>query len=122
MALILIAEDDFVSLKLISSVVEKLGHTPVKTRNGAIAWAILEDNHVNIALLITDYMMPAMDGKELLKNIREHRKMKELPVIVQSAYLGVNGTVEFMELGADAVMPKPIDREDLRGYIRQYLP
>lgn len=117
MANILVAEDDPISQKLICTVIEKMGHVPVRCRNGRLAFEILEDNPVLFALVITDIMMPELDGHGLLKKIREHKVLNQLPIIVQSAYLGVQATAEMIEQGASAVLHKPIDTDLLREYI-----
>ena len=117
MALILIAEDDPISQKLICTVIEKMGHTPLKCRNGRLAYDVLKDNYENINLVITDIMMPEMDGHALLKKIRENKHMARIPIIVQSAYLGVQATAEMIEQGASAVLHKPLDTDLLKEYI-----
>lgn len=122
MALILVAEDDPISQKLICTVIAKMNHTPIVCRNGKLAYDVLKDNHERIALIITDIMMPEMDGHALLKKVREKDSMKDLPIIVQSAYLGVQATAEMIEQGASAVLHKPLDTDLLREYIESNLP
>ena len=92
-----------------------------RMRNGRVAWEILQDNHDGIDLVITDLMMPEMDGHELIVKIREDIKTAKKPIIVQSAYLGVKGTRELMEQGADAVIPKPIDGQYLMDHIARHI-
>lgn len=122
MALILVAEDDPISQKLICTVIEKMGHIPVRCRNGRLAFEVLADNPGLFSLVITDLMMPELDGHGLLRKIREHEGLTTLPIIVQSAYLGVQATAEMIEQGASAVLQKPIDTDLMREYILSNMP
>ena len=121
MGLVLVAEDDTSTMFVICSVVKRMGHTAIRACNGRIAWEILQDNHDTIDLLITDLMMPEMDGHDLIHNIRQDMKTAKLPIIVQSAYLGVRGTKSLMEEGVDAVIPKPIDGKYLTDHIARHI-
>jgi CheY-like chemotaxis protein len=121
MGLVLVVEDDTSTMFVICSLVQRMGHIPIRARNGRVAWEILQDNHDGIDLVITDLMMPEMDGHELIVKIREDIKTAKKPIIVQSAYLGVKGTRELMEQGADAVIPKPIDGQYLMDHIARHI-
>jgi CheY-like chemotaxis protein len=79
-------------------------------------------NHEDIDLVITDVMMPEMDGIELVQQIRKQEPTQKLPIIVISAYIGVNATHEVLEKGASAFMVKPIEAQALKQYITRYLP
>jgi CheY-like chemotaxis protein len=122
MGLVLVAEDDPSTMFVICSVVKRMGHTALRASNGRIAWEIIRDNYDTVNLLITDLMMPEMDGHDLIHNIRQDMKTAKLPIIVQSAYLGVRGTKHLMEEGVDAVIPKPIDGKYLMDHIARHVP
>jgi len=121
MALIMIVEDEEVTIKILASYVERMGHIPVKFRDGLSAWNFLQENSDIVEALITDLVMPEMDGYSLIDKIRGHAKTVELPIIVQSDYLGVKGTVVLMEKGASVVYPKPLSFEDLEGHILEFI-
>ncbi len=121
MATILIAEDDLISRKLLVSIIANMGHAVVPTVNGRMALDILL-NHGDIDLVVTDVMMPEMDGIELVQQIRKLDSIKTLPIIVISAYIGVNAANEVLEKGASAFMVKPIEAQALKQYITKYLP
>ncbi len=65
---ILIAEDDFYSGKLIQKILEALGHQPLLAENGLKAWELFQER--DIRMVITDWMMPEMDGLTLCQKIR----------------------------------------------------
>lgn len=120
MALIVVAEDDPTLLTLLQKAITSMGHLAIKARNGRVAFDFLRDNHAITHLLITDIMMPEMDGLELLDRVRNHKDMAELPVIIQSAYLGPQATKEVEEKGASCMIHKPLDLNQLRDSIDKY--
>jgi CheY-like chemotaxis protein len=58
-------------------------------------------------LIITDVMMPVMDGIEMIKQLRSSTAFRKTPIIVVSAY--ITKAAEAVQVGANDVMPKPID-------------
>lgn len=121
MSLVLVAEDDVVSRLLISETVKKMGHVPIKAGNGKTAFEFLEENPDEIKVIITDLMMPEMDGYELIRKINDDTRYKSIPIIVQSAYLGVKAAAKLLEEGIEYIMPKPINTKDLEHYLDMLL-
>ena len=123
MAKILICEDDFIAREVIKAMVEKMGHVPIISPNGKHALDTLEVNH-DISLLITDMMMPIMNGTELVQILRGNSSYDGLPIIMVSGILGVNDIAELLDLGATLFQPKPLDEdlliENVSGCIQQY--
>ena len=119
-ARILIAEDDSVSRIICYKIVEKLGHTPLLSPDGKHAYQTLVSNN-KIDLLITDVMMPEMDGRALIKTLRGHSTLAGLPVIIMSAGVGVEDIADLLKLGADLFLPKPVDKNDVEDYIERCL-
>src|SRR5438093_1907037 len=66
---VLIAEDDAVSRRLLQSFLEKWGYQVVVARDGAEAWQRFSADS-DIALVVTDWMMPGLDGLELIRRLR----------------------------------------------------
>jgi CheY-like chemotaxis protein len=66
---VLIAEDDAVSRTVLERTVEKLGHECLATEDGQIAWRTYQDTP-EVDVIISDWMMPNMDGLELCHKIR----------------------------------------------------
>ena len=122
MGVALVAEDDMSTMLVICSILKKMGHLPIRARNGRIAWDILCDNADNIDLVITDLMMPEMNGYALIEQIRKHKQTCNLPIIVQSAYLEVKGASNSFRDDVEAIVPKPLDRGLLMLYIEKLMP
>ena len=69
------------------------------------------------ALVLTDVMMPRMDGFELLVALRSHEKTRTIPVVMLSARAGEEAKVEGLEKGADDYLVKPFSARELRARI-----
>ena len=73
---ILIAEDENISRSLLKRTLEKWGYEVTATENGNEALEAFQNN--NFSIVITDWMMPGMDGIELVKEIRQHEDRKSV--------------------------------------------
>ncbi len=72
-------------------------------------------------LLLSDVMMPGLDGFELLQAIRANFKTRALPVILLSARAGEGSSIEGLEAGADDYLIKPFNAQELMARIRSNL-
>jgi PAS domain S-box-containing protein len=72
-------------------------------------------------LVVTDVMMPNLDGFGLLKALREDPATMAIPVVMLSARAGEDGTVEGLEAGADDYLVKPFTARELRARVRANL-
>ena len=120
MVKILIAEDDAVTQKMVSSVVEDMGYVAIISPNGKHAYETLKANE-DISLLISDIMMPEMDGKQLVRTLRRDSGFKDLPIIIMSAVAGIKQISDLLNLGASMFQPKPLDVKVLKKHITSCL-
>jgi CheY-like chemotaxis protein len=67
---ILIAEDDAISRLILQKSIQKLGHECLSAADGATAWELYQQTTVDV--VVSDWMMPGLDGPELCKRVREH--------------------------------------------------
>lgn len=113
---ILIAEDDTTSRITLKEVLKKQNHDVIEADNCIIAWHIMQrDNPPKILLL--DWMMPEMDGIEVIKNIRNHQKMLNPYIIILTCKSGKNNIIEGLKSGADDYLIKPFNPEELEARI-----
>lgn len=114
---ILVVEDDKNLRKLITTCLMKNNYNAFQASNGIEALNVLDKEYINA--IITDIMMPKMDGYELIKELREADF--NMPILVLTA----KGTIEDKEqgfnLGADDYMVKPIDINELPLRIKALL-
>ena len=109
MVTILIAEDDKNSNKLICAVLRHAGYEPVSVADGAAALEALEKTHID--LVISDVMMPKVDGCELVRTIRANGY--DQPVLMLTARLEQRDKRAGFIAGADDYLTKPADMQEL---------
>ena len=113
---ILIAEDDRDSRELLSWLLQKLGYQVVATTNGKEAWEAFRRGRFR--LVISDVLMPELDGLELCRRIRKHKQSKYTYVLIVTALIGKKDYLEGMEAGADDFVTKPFDPDELKARLR----
>ncbi len=113
---ILVAEDDNVSRRLLVRTLQKWGHDVTEAENGKRAWQLFQEE--DFPLVITDWMMPEMDGIELVRNIRSVPREEYVYIIMLTARSEKNDLIEGMEAGADDFLVKPVNNDELRVRLR----
>jgi len=113
---ILIAEDDPVSRRVLQLAVEKLGHTVIQAGNGSEAWRIFDSKPT--PLVISDWMMPEIDGLALCRQVRERPNTDYTYFILLTARGGKENRIAAMDAGADDFLEKPLDRDELGVRLR----
>ncbi len=116
---ILVAEDDQDVAFLITEMLKEEGYEYVWAQDGQEALEIMDKQMPN--LLITDIMMPRMDGIELIKKIREEDDKRHLPIIVVSARTEDADRLIGLEAGAEVYLGKPFNSEELMLRVRKLL-
>lgn len=113
---ILIAEDALVSRRLLERHLQAWGHEVVAAKDGAEAWRLFGTDVFPI--VISDWMMPEMDGPELVRRIRASEQPGYVYIILLTAKSETEDLVAGMEAGADDFMGKPFERDELRVRLR----
>ncbi len=106
---VLIVEDDKNLRKLINITLTKEKYTVYEATNGEEALDVIDKNYID--LIISDVMMPKMDGFELIKELRSSKY--KIPILLITAKNSIEDKKEGFLLGADDYMVKPIDIEEL---------
>ncbi len=116
--IILLVDDNPEILDFISDgLTEK--YTVVKAQNGTEALKLLETE--NPGLIISDVMMPGIDGFELCKKIKTNFDHSHIPIILLTAKNTMQSKIEGLEVGADAYVEKPFSPEYLEVQIANLL-
>ncbi len=114
---ILIAEDDPVSAKLLEIALSKLGYGTVIARDGAEAWE--KFNHEPVRLVVSDWMMPGLDGLALCEKVRARADTSYTYFILLTANRTSTENYELAAAaGVDDFLTKPLDREAIRMRLR----
>ena len=115
---ILVVEDN---PSMLLFVVRQLSHeyTVLTATNGKEALQVLDGNFVN--LIVSDVVMPLMDGFELCKTVKSELDYSHIPIILLTAKTNIQSKIEGLELGADAYIEKPFSVEYLYACISNLL-
>ena len=114
---ILIAEDDMISRKLLTTILQQMGYAVEAFEDGAALWESYEKEQSSI--VITDWLMPKMDGLALTRKIRAHHVEEYTYVILLTANVqNEENYYAAMTAGVDDFLEKPLDREKLWSRLR----
>jgi len=113
---VLVADDDGITRLLLTSALRKLGHDVQEAASGAEAWAAwLKERQ---PLVISDWMMPGMDGLEFCRKIRAAQSSQLTYVILLTARAGKENYLEASEAGVDDFLVKPFEKELFAAHVR----
>ena len=113
---ILIAEDDPISCGILKKNLEKSDHEVITSANGKEAWELFQEN--DISFVISDWMMPEMDGLELCSHIRSVKDHRYVYMILLTVKSKKEDLVMGMEAGADDFITKPYNIAELTVKVR----
>lgn len=115
---ILLVEDNREILNYIAKELSAQYHI-IKALNGQEALEVLQ--HDNVQLVISDIMMPVMDGIQLCRKMKTDLQHSHIPIIMLTAKNSLNSKIEGLEVGADAYIEKPFAFEHLTAQISNLL-
>jgi class 3 adenylate cyclase len=113
---ILAVDDLQENRELVARYLSRSGHMVVTAAGGEEALRTLDQTDVDVVLL--DLVMPDMDGREVLRRIKEHPEWRATPVIVISGRQDMDGIIECIEAGADDYLFKPFNPVLLQARIK----
>jgi CheY-like chemotaxis protein len=108
---VLVVEDEFDSIQMVSKILQHHGATVHIAHNGHECIEMLEDVKPN--LVIMDLALPEMDGWETLVKMRANPDTAHIPVAAITAYHSVNVEEDAQQAGFDAYFPKPLDTSSI---------
>lgn len=117
---ILIADDRYDNRYLLETLLTGNGFRVISTKNGEEAFEILKSEKIDA--IISDILMPVMDGHTLCQAVKKDLKLAQLPFIFYTAsYTEPRHRQYGLSLGADEYICKPSEPEELIAIIRKYL-
>lgn len=111
MANILVVDDTASMLQLVELQLKDAGYQVFTATDGAHALRAVQQNKMD--LIITDVMMPGMDGFELTRRLRGDAATSNVPILTLTAHSELESKIKAFEAGADDFMPKPFDAGEL---------
>jgi len=116
---ILIAEDSAVQAEALRRVLAREGYTVSVAKNGAEGLAKAKE--LTPDLVISDIIMPEMDGFELCRNIKANETLRRTPVILLTSLSDPQDVIRAVQCGADQFVTKPYDEKHLLATIEHLL-
>jgi DNA-binding response OmpR family regulator len=116
---ILVAEDQEHIRSLITYKLKNSGYTVVTALDGMEAIKKAEETMPDLILL--DVMMPLMTGFEVLARLKQHEKLKSVPVLLVTAQSQEDEVLKGLELGADDYITKPFSPNELAARVKTVL-
>lgn len=104
---VLIADDDVTSRLMMEAIVSKLGHECLVANDGSRAWELLSSEPIDV--LLTDWLMPGVDGPELCRRVRHEFSDRYTYVVLVTRIGHPELVLEGMGAGADDYLVKPVD-------------
>jgi sigma-B regulation protein RsbU (phosphoserine phosphatase) len=109
---ILVAEDERITRRSLQRQLERWGHDVHVAEDGAAAWEYFQ--HQEFDIVVTDWDMPRLDGRELIERIRGSGATNYVYLIMLTGRSEKVDLIAGMEAGADDFLSKPFDRNELR--------
>ena len=113
---VLAVEDAKIPLRVLESNIKECGYTVSLARSGMEAWKVLKT--IPIDMVVTDWIMPEMNGLELCRKIRNTDFKRYIYIIIVTAQDGKEGIIHGLEAGADDYLIKPVDSQELQARIK----
>lgn len=113
---ILIADDDATSRLILEGTLRKIGHEAVSCNGGTEAWAAFQREYFPV--LISDWMMPDLDGPALCRAIRGSFRERYTYIILLTVLGGKESFIAALDCGADDFTTKPFDEDQLAARLR----
>ena len=113
---VLIADDDPISCRLLDTLISNWGYTVISASSGREAWEKFKSDR-DIHLVVTDWMMPDLDGIQICRNIRGMQDSRYTYIILLTAKTQIHDLVAGIEAGADDFVTKPFNQHELKARI-----
>ena len=112
----LIADDDAITRLMIGSALTKLGHDVTEASNGREAWEAWSGGE--FPFIISDWMMPDLDGLEFCRRIRAEHRAEYTYVVLLTSRAGKTHYLDAMNAGADDFITKPFEKDAFVARVR----
>ncbi len=113
----LIVDDDPLQRRLLHASLSRAGHEVVESTDGADAWNVLQQEPAHIPMVITDWMMPKLNGLDLIRLIRAANFDNYTYIILVTAKDSKEDVVIGLDSGADDYLTKPFDPNEMRARV-----
>lgn len=116
---VLVVDDEIHIVHVVAIKLRNNGYEVITADNGAEAFELAQQESPDI--IVTDYQMPVMSGLELVKELRENERTRDIPVILLTARSFAVSKDQQDELQISTCLSKPFSPRELLGYIEDIL-
>lgn len=113
---VLIVDDDEAYVYLVQRILQGSRHEVLACENAEMAWKLIREKAIQF--VITDWMLPEMDGLELIRRIRQTDLPHYVYVILLTAKQSKDDVVDGLDAGADDYITKPFDANELKARVK----
>jgi len=118
---ILVVEDNYDMREFICNLLKAKYKTILQANNGLEALQIIREKQTDIHLIVSDVMMPELDGLELLKKVKEDKELSTIPFIMLTALAAERDKLEALTIGIDDYLTKPFSVPELLARINNIM-
>jgi two-component system, OmpR family, phosphate regulon response regulator PhoB len=119
MSTLLMVEDDAAIREMLQTFLDSKGYRVNQAESGEAALEQLAESTPDLLLL--DWMLPDLDGIEIIRRVRQREHLSDLPIIMLTAKAEEIDKVKGLDIGADDYMTKPVSLKELDARIRSLL-
>ncbi|MCW6053552.1 PAS domain S-box protein [Lyngbya sp. CCAP 1446/10] len=116
---IVVIDDKWANRSVISNLLSPIGFEVSEANDGQEGWEKIVE--VQPDLIVTDLLMPELDGYELIKRVRDSENFKDIVIIVSSASVFETDQYRSLEAGGNTFIPKPVQATELLEKLQKYL-
>ncbi|HEX8997876.1 MAG TPA: response regulator [Ktedonobacterales bacterium] len=116
---VLIVDDESPIADALGDIIEEAGYRAITATNGRLALELARQQRV--VFVITDYMMPYVNGAELILALREDAEAQGRPAPPIALMSAVAEQVDMSVTGADVIISKPFDIAEIEEVLRQFM-
>lgn len=123
--IIVVAEDSPPNRTILVHLLKKLGFDVIECADGELAYKELESAHnkkLPVVAVLSDIMMPKMDGVQLLKKVREHATLKDLPFVLITAVAEKEYIVQAKSMNVNGYVLKPVTFQRVLSKLTELFP
>ncbi|RYZ75411.1 MAG: response regulator [Proteobacteria bacterium] len=119
---VIVAEDSDPNRQILVLLLRKLGFNVIECKDGDLAWKAMNENRGGIVAVISDLMMPNMDGMELLRKTRNDADFAELPFVLVTAVSDKDYIFEAKNLKVNGYILKPVTYKRVSSKMQELFP
>jgi CheY-like chemotaxis protein len=122
---ILILEDSAPNQNILKRILEKCGYSVLAADDGKIGVGLLEKikiENLNLTAIISDIMMPNMDGHQFLEHVKNREDLKAVPFVFLTAVGDKQNVIEAKKWGVNGYLLKPITMDKIKAKLKELFP